>query len=237
VLPRRSGLCHPDPHAHPPIRYDEGVELLHATMAGVPYGDPQRPDVIMGPLISEKQRSRVLGYIQRGVDEGATLALGGRRPKDLTKGWYVEPTLFTDVDNSMAIAREEIFGPVLVVIPFDDDDDAVRIANDSNYGLGGMVSATAGPFARRGQTVSAPASLSVNGGALRRRRALRRLQGQRHRAAERHGWVRSVPRDQVVGLARRLIAASGGATSERGIDVAGARLATRSSFERRRRSS
>ncbi len=123
----------------PRSRYAEGVEILRATMSGVPYGDPQRPDVIMGPLISEKQRSRVLGYIERGVADGATLALGGRRPEELDKGWYVQPTLFTEVDNSMAIAREEIFGPVLVVIPFEDDDDAVRIANDSNYGLGGAV--------------------------------------------------------------------------------------------------
>ena len=105
-----------------------------------PYGDPQRPDVMMGPLISEKQRDRVLGYIEKGKAEGATLALGGGRPAGLPKGWYVEPTMFVDVDNSMTIAREEIFGPVLVVIPFDDDDDAVRIANESMYGLAGMVS-------------------------------------------------------------------------------------------------
>ena len=95
-------------------------------MGGVPYGDPQRPDVMMGPLISEKQRNRVLGYIEQGVDEGATLALGGGRPADQPRGWFVEPTLFTGVDNSMTIAREEIFGPVLVVIPFEDDDDAVQ---------------------------------------------------------------------------------------------------------------
>jgi len=123
----------------PRSRYDEGVELLATMMAGVPYGDPQRPDVMMGPLISEKQRGRVLGYIERGVAEGATLVLGGGRPDDQPRGWFVEPTLFTGVDNSMTIAREEIFGPVLVVIPFDDDDDAVRIANDSEYGLGGAV--------------------------------------------------------------------------------------------------
>ena len=123
----------------PRSRYDEGVSLLLAMLGGVPYGDPQRPDVLMGPLISEKQRSRVLGHIERGVEEGATLALGGGRPDDQPRGWFVEPTLFTEVDNSMTIAREEIFGPVLVVIPFDDDDDAVRIANDSEYGLGGAV--------------------------------------------------------------------------------------------------
>jgi aldehyde dehydrogenase (NAD+) len=123
----------------PRSRYAEGVEILRAMMSGVPYGDPQRPDVIMGPLISEKQRTRVLGYIAKGVAEGATLAAGGGRPEDLDRGWFVQPTLFTDVDNAMTIAREEIFGPVLVVIPFEDDDDAVRIANDSAYGLGGGV--------------------------------------------------------------------------------------------------
>jgi aldehyde dehydrogenase (NAD+) len=123
----------------PRSRYEEGVEILRATLSSVAYGDPQRPDVLMGPLVSAKQRERVLGYIEKGVSEGATLALGGGRPADLPKGWYVEPTLFTDVDNSMTIAQEEIFGPVLVVIPFDDDDAAVRIANDSVYGLSGGV--------------------------------------------------------------------------------------------------
>jgi aldehyde dehydrogenase (NAD+) len=124
----------------PRSRYAEGVELLKTYMAGAPWGDPQRPDVMMGPLINEKQRDRVLGYIEKGKAEGATLALGGNRPADYPKGWWVEPTMFVDVDNSMTIAQEEIFGPVLVVIPFEDDDDAVRIANDSKYGLAGMVS-------------------------------------------------------------------------------------------------
>jgi aldehyde dehydrogenase (NAD+) len=124
----------------PRSRYDEGVEKLKDIMAMAPYGDPQGADVMMGPLISAKQRERVLGYIEKGVAEGATLALGGGRPEHLPKGWYVEPTMFVDVHNSMTIAQEEIFGPVLVVIPFDDDDDAVRIANESVYGLAGSVS-------------------------------------------------------------------------------------------------
>jgi aldehyde dehydrogenase (NAD+) len=125
----------------PRSRYAEGVEKLTGIMAMAPYGDPQRPDVMMGPLISAKQRERVLGYIAKGVEEGATLAYGGGQPADLPKGWYVEPTLFVDVDNSMTIAQEEIFGPVLSVIQYEDDDDAVRIANDSKYGLaGGVVS-------------------------------------------------------------------------------------------------
>jgi aldehyde dehydrogenase (NAD+) len=149
----------------PRSRYEEGVELLKQYLGATPYGDPQRPDVMMGPLISAKQRDRVLGYIEKGVDEGATLALGGGRPKDHPNGWYVEPTLFTDVDNSMTIAQEEIFGPVLVVIPFDDDDDAVRVANDSIYGLsGGIFSGSlerALAVSRRIRT----GTLSVNGGA------------------------------------------------------------------------
>ncbi|MGD0392354.1 MAG: aldehyde dehydrogenase family protein [Acidimicrobiales bacterium] len=150
----------------PRSRYEEGVEFLSSIMPGLPYGDPQRPDVIMGPLISEKQRTRVLGYIEKGVEEGATLALGGNRPSDQPRGWYVEPTLFTNVDNSMTIAQEEIFGPVLAVIPFDDDDDAVRIANDSHYGLAGMVAS--GSLDRSmavAQRIRAGV-LSVNGGSF-----------------------------------------------------------------------
>jgi aldehyde dehydrogenase (NAD+) len=150
----------------PRSRYDEGVDLLKAMMAGVPYGDPQRPDVIMGPLISEKQRTRVLGYIERGVDEGATLALGGGRPAGQPRGWFVEPTLFTEVDNSMTIAREEIFGPVLVVIPFEDDDDAVRIANDSEYGLGGAVISNSLDRALAVAGRVRTGVLSVNGGMI-----------------------------------------------------------------------
>ncbi len=148
----------------PRSRYEEGVEMLKGVMSAVPYGDPQRPDVLMGPVISAKQRDRVLGYIDKGVAEGATLVLGGGRPKDLDTGWFIEPTLFTDVDNSMTIAQEEIFGPVLVVIPFEDEDDAVRIANDSNYGLsGGVYSGSLErslAVARRVRT----GVLSINGG-------------------------------------------------------------------------
>ncbi len=148
----------------PRSRYDEGVELISAAMAVVPYGDPNSDAVVMGPLVSARQRDRVLGYIERGQEEGAKLVVGGGRPAHLPKGWYVEPTLFVDVDNSMTIAQEEIFGPVLAVIPYEDDDDAVRIANESSYGLsGGIVSASeerATALARRVRT----GSMSVNGG-------------------------------------------------------------------------
>jgi aldehyde dehydrogenase (NAD+) len=148
----------------PRSRYEEGVERLKGYLAMVPYGDPQRDDVMMGPLISERQRNRVLGYIETGVQEGATLAVGGGRPQDMPRGFFVEPTMFTDVDNSMRIAQEEIFGPVLVVIPFEDDDDAVRIANQSSYGLSGAVSSgslqRSLSVARRVRT----GTMGVNGG-------------------------------------------------------------------------
>ncbi len=148
----------------PRSRYDEGVEILRATLGSVAYGDPQRPDVLMGPLISARQRDRVLGYIEKGVAEGATLALGGGRPADLPTGWYVEPTLFTDVDNAMTIAQEEIFGPVLVAIPYEDDDDAVRIANDSVYGLSGGVFSASLERAQRVAERVRTGTFAVNGG-------------------------------------------------------------------------
>jgi aldehyde dehydrogenase (NAD+) len=148
----------------PRSRYDEGVELITQAMGMVPYGDPQSAEVMMGPLVSAKQRERVLGYIRQGVEEGAKLVLGGGPPAHLPKGWYVEPTLFVDVDNSMTIAQEEIFGPVLAVLAYEDDDDAVRIANDSGYGLsGGVFSASterATAIARRIRT----GSIGINGG-------------------------------------------------------------------------
>jgi len=148
----------------PRSRYDEGVELITTAMGTVPYGDPTDDGVLMGPLVSARQRDRVLGYIQKGQEEGAKLVHGGGRPAHLSKGWFVEPTLFVDVDNAMTIAREEIFGPVLCVIPYEDDDDAVRIANESSYGLsGGVFSGSeerATAIARRIRT----GSISVNGG-------------------------------------------------------------------------
>jgi acyl-CoA reductase-like NAD-dependent aldehyde dehydrogenase len=124
----------------PRSRYDEGVELLKGMYEGVHAGDPQAPETLCGPVISAKQRARVTGYIQKGIDEGAKLLVGGPdAPAEFDKGFYVKPTLFVDVDNSMTIAQEEIFGPVLAVIPYDTEDDAIRIANDSVYGLAGNV--------------------------------------------------------------------------------------------------
>jgi aldehyde dehydrogenase (NAD+) len=147
----------------PRSRYAEGVDLLRTAMSSVRYGDPTDPNVLQGPQISAKQRDRVMSYIETGVREGAHLELGGKRPAHLPKGFFVEPTLFTDVDNSMTIAQEEIFGPVLTVIPYDDEDDAVRIANESPYGLCGGVYSTdverATAIAHRIRT----GSISVNG--------------------------------------------------------------------------
>jgi aldehyde dehydrogenase (NAD+) len=126
----------------PRSRYAEAIEVLRALLESLPYGDPLSREQILGPLISAEHRERVLGYIRLGVAEGARLVTGGRVPERLPQGYYLEPTLFADVDNRMRIAQEEIFGPVLVAIPHDGDDDAVRIANESSYGLGGAVQST-----------------------------------------------------------------------------------------------
>ncbi|WP_073258379.1 aldehyde dehydrogenase family protein [Cryptosporangium aurantiacum] len=124
----------------PGSRYDEGVAMLQAMYEGIAPGDPRDPATLCGPVISAEQRDRIRGYIHRGIDEGARLLVGGAEsPDGFDRGYWVRPTLFVDVDNTSTIAREEIFGPVLTVIPYTDEDDAVRIANDSPYGLAGNV--------------------------------------------------------------------------------------------------
>jgi betaine-aldehyde dehydrogenase len=124
----------------PRTRYAETVDAV-ATLAGsLTVGDPHDPATKVGPLVSRRQRDRVRSYIGAGVGEGARLVTGGPEvPVGLHAGWFVQPTVFADVDNGMRIAQEEIFGPVLGVIPYDDDADAVRLANDSRYGLAGSV--------------------------------------------------------------------------------------------------
>jgi len=110
-------------------------------------GDPFAEDTALGPLVSKAQFEKVNGLIRKGIEEGATLVAGGAdRPEGLTKGYFVRPTVFADVRNDMVIAREEIFGPVLCILPYEDEDDAVRIANDSPYGLAAFV--TSGDLAR-----------------------------------------------------------------------------------------
>ena len=118
---------------------DEFVERLASDVGGMPVGDPHDPGTEFGPLISDTQRQRVESYIASGLEEGAKLVLGGGRPDGLAKGWFVEPTIFVDVESSMRIAREEIFGPVVCVMTYADEEQAVAIANDSDYGLGGAI--------------------------------------------------------------------------------------------------
>ena len=147
-------------------RYAEAVAILKGSYAAFAekWGAFDEPTHIMGPVVSQRQKDRVMGYIELGQVEGATLIAGGNARNDKGGGYFIEPTCFVDVTNDMRIAQEEIFGPVLVVIPFADDDDAIRIANDSAYGLGGgVVSADldrAMKIARRVRT----GTMSVNGG-------------------------------------------------------------------------
>ncbi len=123
----------------PRSRHDEAVELAKAQLARLTLGDPFDKNTRLGPLASAGQRDSVLGFIEQGKQEGATLVAGGGRPAGLATGFYVEPTIFANVDNQMSVAQEEIFGPVLVIIPYDTEADAIRIANDSPYGLAGGV--------------------------------------------------------------------------------------------------
>jgi aldehyde dehydrogenase (NAD+) len=148
----------------PKSRYDEAIELAVGGFANITYGDPTDASNMQGPQVSKKQQERVLSYIEIGKQEGATVVTGGGVPAHLPKGYFVEPTLLANVTNDMRVAREEIFGPVLVVIGYDDDEDAVRIANDSEYGLSGMVTSgdldRAKSVARRIRT----GTLGINGG-------------------------------------------------------------------------
>jgi acyl-CoA reductase-like NAD-dependent aldehyde dehydrogenase len=124
----------------PAARHDEYVDALASEMSNLRAGDPSDPATQMGPLVSQRQQQRVRDYIDIGQREGARMVIGGTDlPDGLERGWYVKPTLFADANNAMRIAREEIFGPVITVIPYRDEDDAVAIANDSDYGLAGSV--------------------------------------------------------------------------------------------------
>jgi acyl-CoA reductase-like NAD-dependent aldehyde dehydrogenase len=148
----------------PRARQAEAIELAKAQLAKLTVGDPFDPKTRLGPLASEGQRGTVLEYIEQGKKEGAELVTGGDRPARLAKGFYVEPTVFAGVDNRMQIAREEIFGPVLAMIPYDSEEQAITIANDSIYGLaGGVWSASADralEVARRLRT----GQVDINGG-------------------------------------------------------------------------
>jgi aldehyde dehydrogenase (NAD+) len=146
----------------PRARYAEGIEFLKAAFEQFPYGDPWGEGQIMGPVISARQLARVLEYIEIGKREGARLVCGGKRAAHLPGGFYVEPTIFADVTNDMRIAQEEIFGPVLAVIAYEDDEDAVRIANDSIYGLSGAIIGSASRALAMARRIRA-GTLNVNG--------------------------------------------------------------------------
>lgn len=147
----------------PRSRYAEGVALAAEAFAAVPVGDPTDARTVCGPVINARQRDRIQHYMRAGIEEGARLVVGGPgAPAGLDTGWFVRPTLFADVDNAMTIAQEEIFGPVLVAIPYDDEDDAVRIANDSVYGLAGTVSGSPERAWRIAKRLRA-GSITVNG--------------------------------------------------------------------------
>jgi len=126
----------------PRSRYDEIVDVVTGLASSLKVGDALDPATQIGPMVSGRQRDRVESYIANGLADGARITTGGGRPKDRDRGFFVSPTVFADVDNNHTIAQEEIFGPVLAVIPYTDEADAIRIANDSDFGLGGSVWST-----------------------------------------------------------------------------------------------
>ncbi len=151
----------------PRDKIDEAAEVAKARAESTVVGDPRADGTQVGPLVSKQQWDKVQALIQAGLDEGATLVTGGTgRPEGLSKGYYVKPTVFSDVNNDMTIAREEIFGPVLPIIPYDDDDDAIRIANATPYGLSGYVSSSDIERARRVARRLRTGMVHINGAPL-----------------------------------------------------------------------
>jgi betaine-aldehyde dehydrogenase len=149
----------------PRERHDEAVRIAKEAAESFTVGDPREGKAKLGPLVSEIQRDRVRGFINKGIDEGATLVTGGAEaPEGLEKGYFVRPTVFANVNNKMTIAREEIFGPVLSIIPYEDEDDAVRIANDTVYGLAGGVWSSDIERAKRVARRLRTGQVDINGG-------------------------------------------------------------------------
>jgi aldehyde dehydrogenase (NAD+) len=148
----------------PRDRMDEAAAIAATVANETVVGNPREDGIAVGPVVSELQWGKIQDLIQKGIDEGATLAAGGTgRPQGLDTGYYVKPTVFADVSNDMTIAREEIFGPVLSIIPYDDEDDAVRIANDTPYGLSGYVSSSDLESARRVASKMRTGMVHING--------------------------------------------------------------------------
>ena len=178
-------------------RHDEFVDALASTFARVRVGDPFDSQTQMGPLAMRRQRDRVEGYIAKGVAEGATLATGGARPKDLDRGWFIEPTVFGDVDNSSTIAQEEIFGPVLSVIPADDENHAIEIANDTIYGLNASVFTNDVDRAARRRESTPLGNRGAQCVPHRLRHGLRGFQAIWHRARRRTRRSAPLPRNEI----------------------------------------
>ena len=194
----------------PRSRYDEIVDAVSTFAQALPVGPPSDPGAQIGSLISEKQRARVEGYIAKGVEEGARLVCGGGRPEGLDTGFFVQPTVFADVDNKMTIAQEEIFGPVLSIIPYDTEEDAIKIANDSAYGLAGSVWTTNVPARHRDLREDPHRDIRDQLVRVRSVLSVRRLQELRHRPRERAGGRRALhpaeERADADGLHRRRLA-------------------------------
>jgi aldehyde dehydrogenase (NAD+) len=148
----------------PRERYEEGVEAAKAMMSAIAYGDPEEPGNMTGAIVNRAQLERMAGMVERAVEAGARVVLGGGIATQFEKGFYFQPTLLADVTNDMEIARDEVFGPVLVVIAHDGDDDAVKIANDSIYGLSGGVSSADHQRALKVARKIRTGTMSVNGG-------------------------------------------------------------------------
>jgi len=151
----------------PRDRMDEAAAIAADVANTLRVGDPRSEDTQVGPLVSGQQWDKVQNLISKGIDEGATLAAGGTgRPEELAKGYFVKPTVFANVSNDMTIAREEIFGPVLSIIPYDNEDEAVEIANDTPYGLSGYVSSANLDRARRVAARLRTGMVHINGASL-----------------------------------------------------------------------